>query len=217
VQQLSRGVLLPEDREKLTYLAREERADLVKLLTPRELEEYDLRNSGTADRLRSQLTTFNATEKEFRTLFSILRAQDNERVSGVAESVSLDPRRQNEANAQVNDQIKAALGPERFADYQRSIDPGYRQTTQLVARLELPPATANQVWAVAQDIQPRVRTLQSDQSLSPDERNRQLAALAAETQARLTATLGARGFEAYRQYGGSWLQMLQPRAAPPKN
>ena len=49
------GITLPEDREKLALLEREERADLVQLLTPEELAAYDLRNSRTAQHLRYQL------------------------------------------------------------------------------------------------------------------------------------------------------------------
>src|SRR5581483_2770914 len=42
------AMLLPDDREKLSYLEREMRADITKVLTPEELDAYDLRTSRTA-------------------------------------------------------------------------------------------------------------------------------------------------------------------------
>ena len=41
-----------------------------------------------------------------------------------------------------------------------------------------------------------------------------LAALAEEAKTRISASLGAQGFEAYKQYGGQWMQQLQPRKRP---
>ena len=38
---------------------------------------------------------------------------------------------------------EVALGADRFAEYERATDYNYRQTSQLVARLELPPAAAD--------------------------------------------------------------------------
>ena len=216
VQQLSRGAMLPEDREKLAYLAREERADLMKLLTPQELEDYDLRNNATATRLRGQLVGFNPTEQEFRTLFALQRAFDEQFGGRVDTSSPEAGRRLADLRQKLAEQIRAALGPDRFADYERSSDPGFQQASQLVARLELPPAVAVQVWTVQRDIQPRARSIASNPALAPDDRNAQLAALAAEAQTKITAALGTRGFEAYKQSGGAWLQTLQPRPPPPR-
>src|SRR6185369_556593 len=120
-----------------------------------------------------------------------------------------------EAQKQLNDDIKAALGPDRFADYQRATNFSFRQTSQLVARLELPPETANQVYAVQQDAQTRANTLRRDSTLSPAQRTEQLAALVAEAQGKLTTSLGASGLEAYKQYGGQWLQNLVPKPPTP--
>lgn len=47
----SSGIIPPEDREKLGLLEQEKNADLAKVLTPPELEEYQQRSSDT-DRLQ---------------------------------------------------------------------------------------------------------------------------------------------------------------------
>jgi hypothetical protein len=203
----------------LTSLRNQQHEEIAKLLTPQELEDYDLRTSTTANSLRSRLANFNPTEQEFRTLYQLQKAFDDQ--YQVLSLSALGPdqqsqtlRQRSEAQTQLTNQIKAALGDQRYAEYQRSSDSYYQETARLVARLELPSETANQVYAVQQDLQQRLRTVQTDRSLSFEERNTQLSALATEAQTKISATLGPRGFEAYKQYGGSWMNQLQPRPPP---
>jgi len=207
------GAILPDDREKLTAIEKAQHDEIAQTLTPQELEDYDLRTSNTANLLRYQLTAFDPTEQEFRTLYQI-QSDFSDRLGPMYGPPTQDEMRARaEAQKQLNDQILATLGPERGADYQRAIDNNYRQTSQLVARLDLPPESANDVYAVQKDIQQRVTALRTDPTLSLSDRNQQIAALADEAKAKVTATLGDSGFEAYKQYGGSWLQNLQPRPA----
>ncbi|HWA08716.1 MAG TPA: hypothetical protein VG838_04530 [Opitutaceae bacterium] len=208
--------LSPADREKLAALDKAQHADIAALLTPQELEDYDLRTSNTASQLRNNLVAFDATEQEFRTLFQLQQAF-NDRVGPLNGPMSQDEMKARaEGQKQLNDDIKAALGDDRYAEYQRATDYSYRQTSQLVTRLQLPPEATNQVYAVQQDIQQRVGALRSDRSLTAADRSQQLAALNEETKTRVSAVLGDAGFEAYKQYGGTWMQTLQPpRQLPP--
>jgi len=214
----SGGMIGTADREKLAAIDKAQREDMAQLLTPGELLEYGVRSGPVADQLRSQLTAFNPTEAEFRAIYQ--RQQSfNEQFGNFYGPLSAEQQRQrNEAQKQLTEQIKAALGPERGSDYVRATDYNYRQTSQLVARLALPAETANQVWSVQQDIQQRLQTLTADKSLPPEQRaqqiTQQLAVLADEARTKISATLGERGFEAYKQYGGQWMQQLQPNAAP---
>jgi hypothetical protein len=206
------GMMLPEDRAQLALLEKEQRVDLAALLTPQELEEYNLRNSSTTGKLRSQLATFNPTEDEFRAIFKIQQAFDDQFGSTMA--MTMEQRRQyTEAQKQLLPQIQAVLTPDRFAAYQQAIDPAYQQINRLVARLDLPPETSTQVVALQKDIQQRAMAVQTARDVTPDDRAAQLAALNQEATNKLTQSLGARGFEAYKTNGGYWLQMLQPRSA----
>lgn len=207
-----------DNRARRKALEEAQRAELMKLLTPAELEDYDLRNHNTANNLRSRLASFNPTEQEFRSLFQLQRAFDDRYQPGPAFDAVVDPEQRRklasergQAQRQLTEQIRSALGEERFADYQRSTDNNYDQTYRLIARLELPPETTSQVYAVQQDVQQRARTIQGDRNLPVEDRNAQLAALAAEAETKITATLGPRGFDAYKRYGGIWMRQLQPR------
>jgi hypothetical protein len=211
------GSITAAEREKLAAIDKAQRADLAQLLTPAELLEYGLRSGPVADQLRWQLAAFSPTEAEFRAVYQ-LQAAFQEQWSNAYGALSADQQRQrSEAQKQLNEQIKAALGPERAADYERSLNGDYQQTSRLVARLNLPAEAANQVWSVRQDIQKQQQAVLANRTLPADERNQLLATLAEEAGTRITATLGARGFEAYKQYGGQWLQQLQPGSAPGAN
>jgi hypothetical protein len=108
------------------------------------------------------------------------------------------------------------LTPDRVEAYKQAIDPAYQMVNRLVARLELPATAASDVVSVQKDIFQRAGTVRSDRNLTPEVKNAQLTALAEEATGKLSAVLGARGLEAYKQYGGQWVQSLVPRQAPKK-
>lgn len=202
--------------ERRTALEREQRAALAHLLTPPELEEYELRNSTTATAMRMLLGAFEPTEAEFRAIFRLR----NEFVQqyGISQQASataeqLQVRR--EAERRVNEQIQAALGPGRGEEYARKADYTYVQASKILERLQQPRENLDLVMAVSRDIVARARALEADRSLSDPERTTARAALYEEASRRLPPLLGGdTGFEVYRQYGGTWLEAIRPR--PPR-
>jgi hypothetical protein len=206
------GAQLPEDRAKLQQLQNEMHGELAKIFSPEELLEYDLRNSNTAGLLRYELSSIRPTEAEFRVLFPLYRELDEKyplKMSGVNTEEDIAPR--NAALAQLKDQIKTLLGPERFAEYELSRSYDYQQTAKLTERLNLPATATGEVYAVQKEIQQRALQFRGNRTLSAEDRTAQLAALASEASAKISTVLGPDGLEAYKQYGGQWLQQLTPR------
>ena len=213
---LAGGSMTTAMRDKLLALDHDQHAQLAQVLTPEELENYELRTSQLAGELRVKFSAFDGTDDEFRTVF---RLQSNFADRLAPQYVPPTPEERDAREAaqkELSEQIHAALGDERFAQYQRSQDFNYQQTYRLVGRLDLPHSAADDVWAVQQDIQQRFPALRANRTLTPEARAQQLAAMADEAKTRITSILGERGFEAYKQYGGNWMQMLQRApAAPP--
>jgi len=205
------GPMLPEDQEKLAYLGKEQQADIAASLSPDELFDYQVRNSPTAGALRHTLHAFNPTEDEFRAIFRVQQAFDQQ--YGSTGPLSPEQQRERQAHqADVAAQIQDILGPDRFAEYKRDTDPAYQQVSRLVERLDLPPTAAQQVVALQDDINKRADAIRKDQSLAAADRSSQLAALADEATSKVAAVLGDRGLAAYKQSGGWWIQNLKPRA-----
>ena len=201
----SQGIFLPEDRERLTYLNKERENDIKAMLTPEEYESYQLRASSTANNLRTQLAAFQPTEAEYRAIFKIQQAIEEQ--NSPAAATGSNPTKTRELQLA---QLQGVLSPERFAEFKQITDPAYQQTSLLVARLELPSSATAQIVAIQQDVQQRASSLRSDRNLPAEARAVQLAALSQEATTKLSSALGGkRGLDAYRQNGGGWLQSLQ--------
>lgn len=212
------GITSLSDREAFNMLEKDQRAALALVLSPAELEEYDFRNSNTGRTLRTELTAFQPTEAEFRAIFALRRPFDEQamltNMNGLPSQEQM--AQQSKAREALKAQIVAALGPERGAEYELTTDYNYRRVSQVVARLELPPETTRQLSNTQKEYQQRMADIRKN-AANPDERSAQLTALHQEATAKLSTMLGgAEGFEAYKQYGGAWLQNMVPRPVPPR-
>lgn len=205
------GTMLPEDRAKLALLDKEQRADFAQFLTPQELADYDLRSSNTAMQMRYNLSAFAPTEAEFRQIFDLQKAFDDKNGQMLPGMTQEQMRLRNEEQKKISEQIKAALGPERGADYERANDFVYRQASLVAERLNLPKTAAVDVWNVQKDLEKRTQALVTDNTVAPEARMAQRAALVEEANAKVTAALGERGATIYKQNGGFWLQTPTPR------
>lgn len=199
------GVLMPEDRRQLEYLDQELHADYAKILTPEELERCELRSSATADTLRSQLAAFKPSEEEFRQMFHA--AREIEAQFGSLQA-ALPAEQNRQRQAAILEKAQALLSPERYDAFKQATDPRYTTLNRIAARYDLPTAVVPEVYAVQQEIQQRARKVKAT------ERAAQLPVLAQEAATRISPLLGERAFQAYRLYGGQWIENL---ATPPAN
>ena len=206
---------LPEDSDNMRRLSDQMRAEIVKLLSPEEIAEYDLRNSQTSSRLRYELAAFHPTEAEFRALYPLQRMLDEQfpMKNGISTPEEMTPREA--AQVHMAEQIKALLGADRYGEYQLARNYEYQQTMKITDRLGLPPSTAAEIYVLRQDVQQRSLALRSNRDLSAEDRAIQLLAMADEASAKIGSVLGPDGLEAYKQRGGQWLQQLAPRVTRP--
>jgi hypothetical protein len=208
----SNGLLLPEDKEKLAMLEKENRADLVATLTPEELEEYDMRNSRTASRLRSQYSTFDFTEQEFRSAYALMKSFDdkyNSNIPGMQAYDATTAKARMAEEKQIQDQIKQMLGEQRYQEYQRAGDNTYRVASQLAERLQLPKENAVAVYDLKSSVETQSAAIRSNRSLSVEAKTQALKDLASDASAKLDQFLTSKGAEAFKTSGGGyWIQNL---------
>lgn len=204
------GLSMPWHAEEQAVLNQEKRRDVVAMLTPKELEEYDLRSSPTANSLRRNLTDFNPTEQEFRAMYAAQSRVDALRQGGFdISSEGMNTRRQAQQDA--NKALQDALGPARYAEYQRATDRGYQAAFAVTQNRNLPVENARAAYQVQRDIQQRAAEYRR---LPPAQRAEQLAALAAEAEKSLATLLTPEGLADYRRSGGFWLRNLVPPTPP---
>ncbi|HZZ18220.1 MAG TPA: hypothetical protein VFE25_02565 [Opitutaceae bacterium] len=204
------GAWLPDDTARMAYLEGEEKKDLRSALSPERYLEYQMRNSPTASSLRDSMQVFGPTEGEFRAVFKA-QADFDEQYGPQFGVTTPEQREAREAHqSDLAASIESALGPDRYAQYKVESDLSYINTTNLVDRMGLPPATTQQITAVQSDITKRADGIQNDATLSAAEKARQLAALGEEANTKITAALGSDGMSVYKQSAGWWLDRLKP-------
>jgi len=203
----SHGLSTSEDQAAIAALQQQKSAAMSALLMPQELTEYGLRNSSAAQELRRQLSAFTPTEAEFRTIYQAkvgLQEKLNSPGSGpdnnnVPTSAAADPE-QEFAN-----QLKSALGAQRYAEYQRSIDPDYQNLLRIADRYGLPSEVASQVFGLKQNVELQKHQLLEDPQLDTQQKQTALQALRQQASVAAASMLGETGFNVYRDRGGFWL------------
>jgi hypothetical protein len=173
------------------------RQELAAVLAPPELEEFLLRHSYNADRLRNELRGFESTPDEFRNIFRITDSIDRQ-LQLLEGSTDPEAVKKREALARQRDEeIKAALPSDRYQIYALNKDPLYRDAQAVAKQVGVPEDAViplyqiNQASALEQD---RIR---ADPSLTPEE---QLEAIQVVQQEQLLTLRELLGDDAYKLY-----------------
>ncbi len=196
LENLIGGRVTPTVEQKLKELQQQRQAELAALLTPAELEQFQVRNSDTAERLRAATADVDLSEEEFLKIFRMRKSLDDHpsEIDGGNKSAV--------ARQQVEDQIKQLLGEQKYAELQRGSDPDYRDLTQLAQRYELSPAVATTVYDWHQTANQQRLLIEGNVSLDEPTRTAALAELRRRTESRIKSLIGERAFKAYQEVLG---------------
>jgi hypothetical protein len=210
----------PEFLAESRQLKESMRQELAKVLSPQEIEDYDIRTSPTAKQLSDKLATyFRPSEAEFRQLFRAKRDYEDtiERLSATAaqpvpapegadanaiaqqraaQRQALDQARSSALN-QMNEQLKTALGENRYTEYERSQDRTYDLLARLGLRYNLPQDTVLQAY----EAQKSFGTLPV-QVADGTTAKQNTAELQKQLNDRLSAILGEQAARGYRRVNG---------------
>ena len=197
-------------------LQAEKRAEIQQLLTPGELEEYDLRFSSTAISLRAQLGTLNPSEQEFRDMVRMRKKFDEEFGDVFTFDIHDPGARQKRADGQreLDEQMKLLLGQKRYAEYQRERDWGYQSAVVTTENTGLPGAVAASIYEMKNIAEAEAEHVQADESLSPEARQNTLDEVRLAVEEAVLKVLGKDGYDVYqKQAGASWLRNLNREQA----
>lgn len=204
------GVQLPSDREKLRLLRAERDRDIAALLTPAEFSDYELRTSGSAANLRARYGDAIESEDDFRKLFALQKAFD-EKFPRDAFTGRITPeavQQRATADRQMQDEMRAVLGDDKYAALRRAADSDLRNVDSLVSRLNLPADTTNRVASARDSYSTESQRISADPALTPALRREKIQELATRAKGELARTLGAEAAEAYGQRS-PWVSLLQ--------
>ncbi len=179
----------------LARLERQTRDELAKVLSPAELEEYLLRYSRGAARLRKQLRGFEATPEEFRQLFRATDAIDQHILDLASATDAASQQRRTQLERQREQVLEKELGPGRYANYLLNQDPVFQETQKTAKRLGVSAEKLIPFYRVNQVAQEERQRVLADTTLSPEEQTRELADLYEQQLATLRTLLGEEAFQ----------------------
>lgn len=196
----SRGSYSNEERDKLfagklTLLAQ--------VLSPEEVEEFRLRNSPTADLLRSELKYFDCTPEEFKRLLDA-REQGGDKV--------LTGDFSNRSPA--TEQVRELFGEERAKEFERVSDMYYLSARDGLELTGQPVELADGAWEISREVRAAAARLAKNSQLSVEERKQQIQALRAESDRRLNELLGEKAARGVRQNLGVVLEVAEANVKP---
>jgi hypothetical protein len=211
------GRIEPEDQAEIKTLQRKLRADLATVLTPQELEEYNLRSSDIANNMRFQLGPFEPNEQEFRAIYKYKQALEDVTPAGrgsgavlgsdvIVGTTPADRQALLQTQKQLSDELAQALSPDRLKEFQMMDRSEFRMLFDAGV-------SKNDVFKVAdmkQQAEDAVRKVRQDTTLAPEQRTQTLQDIRTATETELANLLGARRAKAYGGQGGFWIRNLAP-------
>jgi hypothetical protein len=202
----SSGMMLDRDTERLKYIDAEFKKDLATVLSPEELEAWNLHRSETAQSLRAQLGYMAPTDEEFKKILRLQEAFNEAWPTSFGHQT--DWQKRNEAEQAMKKQIADVLGPERSKDYEKATDYEFGTLSNLEYRLELPKGSADRVYGLHKETEAAARKIRADKSLSDADRKESLKVLAEQAKSEVVSVLGEEGFKAYKNQHSHWLDSL---------
>ena len=191
-----------EKQKQIALLNEQSSTEQKSILSPEELEEFNLRNSPVAQQ-RGNLLGFNASEEELRAMARLAlneKPAPRDKEASDYEAKSAEYRA---AQASIGKQMKALLGDKRFEEYERSKDSSFQNLRKLAHRYDLSSQTMLEVYEMARSTLKDVSAFKKT-NLDSDERDAALETIRQQTARAMIAKLGARAAETYRRNFNNW-------------
>jgi hypothetical protein len=151
------------------------------------------------NRLNAEFREFNPTEKELRELFR-LQTETEDLTGGTGRAAGTGVQNANEIaqrQSEAREKIKAVLGEERFAEYERAQDGNYRSLSQLGERYNLAKEAILQAYQIQQAMNSQVQQLLGDPNQNPQQRKQAIQTVTAQNQEALRQALGDRAYKIF--------------------
>ena len=207
----NQGLWDAQSRAEQRQMQTDKLAALAQVLSPDELREYELRQSQTATQLSHDLRSLTVNRTEYETIFDI-RKKYGDSIYNYGDLEGAEAQKQAEENKKaMYQELTAALGTDKFKEYERSQDYYYQQLQHLAKRNDLPPDTAGKVYDYKSIAEDGAKALRNNKDLSAEQRQTALANLRAETENTLEQTLGEKGYKSYVKNGGWWINNIAPQ------
>jgi hypothetical protein len=201
-------LLTAEEHAELRRLRYQREAQIATVLSPEEAQQYQLWLSPTANMVRQSVYGMDASEEEFLKVYNLHQRFDQ--VWGDVDFELLSDQRKaqyEQDKAQLETQLLAQLGERRYLDLKRGEDPDFHHLNAVVSRYNLPRSKAAEVYELKRSIVEMRNAVLNDPRLAPEQKQRAIEEMNAETERIASTLLGDKAFSSYLRRGqGAWLR-----------
>lgn len=199
--------LTEEENARLKKIQLEKSTAIESILTPAELNQYNLWYSDSASRARDALTGMENTEQEFLGVYHIQRQFDDRWADINPASLSGPEKLEyDQAQQDYNNQMRDLLGNDRYAAVQKRRDQSYRELARTAEQFGLMPNVVEDVYAFKAAAQTQRNVIGSNSSLSPSQKIALQNAITEETERAVIDAMGPKPFKSYLRSGAAdWI------------
>jgi len=170
------------------------RQDLSKVLTPEQVEEFLLRYSHNAMKLRQDLRGIEVTPDEFRKIFHAIDPLEHQMQVDYGGPEALSQKQREQLEAQRDRAMKEVLAPERYAQYLATKDPVYKQAQMMAMQYGMNARAIQALYDMQKSLESKRTKIAQDSAMTPEQKSQALQSVGLEHQQTLQRLLGDPNF-----------------------
>lgn len=159
---------------EMAKLREQTRADLRRMLNAEQLEEFLLRYSYNAHQLRLELSGFEPTQEEFRTIFRAIDPIQHQLQLEYGGPEALSQQQRERFERQRDAAIKEVLAPKRYEEFVITRDPLYRQAQLTARQYGAPPTAILPIYQMTKGTEAERQKILTDAALTPQQKSEAL-------------------------------------------
>jgi hypothetical protein len=172
----------PMNQVEMAKLREQTRSDLRKILNDDQVEEFVLRYSHNASRLREELRGFEPTPDEFRKIFRAIDPLEHQMQLEYGGPEAMSEKQRERFDGQRNEAIREALSPERYQAFLLTKDPLYRQAQMVALQYGAPPKAVLPLYKMTKLNESKRQQIINDANLTQEQKTEALNAMNVEQQ-----------------------------------
>lgn len=172
----------PMNQVEMAKLREQTRADLRTVLSEDQVEEFVLRYSHNAARLREELRGLEPTPEEFRAIFRAVDPIEHQMQLEFGGPEAMSEKQRERFERQRDGAIRDALTPQRYQAFQLTKDPIYRQAQMIALQYGAPPRAIMPIYQMARANESKRQQIIDDANLTPQQKSEALSAMNQEQQ-----------------------------------
>ena len=173
---------VPFDNVELARMREMTRSEITKILTPEQVEEFLLRYSHNAMKLRQDMRGVDLTPDEFRKIFRAVDPIEHRTALDYGGPEALSQKQREQLAAQRERAIQEALSPPRYQQYLATKDPLYRQAQTLASSYGMNTKAVQALYELQKNFAAKQLQVSQNRALTPEQQAQAMQALNIEQQ-----------------------------------